>query len=46
MAINEETINALRLALQATPDNIPLQKHLAELLVGAGRFEEAEQVYN
>ena len=45
MAINEETINALRLALQATPDNIPLQKHLAELLVGAGRFEEAEQVY-
>ena len=45
MAINEETINALRLALLATPDNIPLQKHLAELLVGAGRFEEAEQVY-
>jgi AAA+ superfamily predicted ATPase len=45
MSTNEETINALRLALEAAPDNIPLQKHLADMLTEAGRYEEAEQVY-
>lgn len=45
MPTNDETINALRLALEASPDNLPLHKHLADLLVEAGRIDEAEQVY-
>jgi ABC-type hemin transport system substrate-binding protein len=34
MAINEETINALRLALQATPDNIPLKSTWLSAAIG------------
>lgn len=41
----EETVNSLRDALQHSPDNVPLMKHLAETLVGLGRADEAEDVY-
>jgi AAA+ superfamily predicted ATPase/thioredoxin-like negative regulator of GroEL len=42
---NEDTIQSLRDALQHSPDNLPLRKHLAETLLQAGRPEEAEQEY-
>jgi transitional endoplasmic reticulum ATPase len=38
-----DTIKALREALQASPDNIPLRRHLAEVLLGFGRAQEAER---
>lgn len=38
-------IEALRLALTVTPDNLPLRQHLAELLFKAGDFAEAEKEY-
>jgi SpoVK/Ycf46/Vps4 family AAA+-type ATPase len=40
-----EEIEALRAALAASPDNIPLRKHLAETLMKLGRYEEAEGEY-
>ncbi len=39
----DDTINALREALKVSPDNGPLRKHLAEVLIGFGRAEEAER---
>jgi SpoVK/Ycf46/Vps4 family AAA+-type ATPase len=38
-----ELINALTETLKNSPTNIPLRKHLAELLFKAGRYEEAER---
>ena len=38
----EATIRSLRAALAATPDNVPLRRHLAETLFGYGRYAEAE----
>jgi AAA+ superfamily predicted ATPase len=39
----DDTINALREALKVSPENVPLRKHLAEVLMGFGRAEEAEK---
>lgn len=39
------TIQALRAALQVSPDNIPLRQHLADTLMSVGYVEEAEQEY-
>jgi transitional endoplasmic reticulum ATPase len=41
----EETLRALREALQLSPDNLPLRQHLADTLFSIGRYEEAEQEY-
>lgn len=39
----EDTVRALREALQASPENVPLRRHLAEVLLGFGRADEAER---
>ncbi len=39
----DDTINALREALKVSPDNAPLRRHLAEVLIGFGRMDEAER---
>lgn len=41
----EKNIAALLEALKFSPDNIPLKKHLAELLLQAGRTEEAVRFF-
>ena len=38
----EATLKALRQALEVSPDNAPLRRHLADSLASAGRFEAAE----
>jgi len=38
----KETVQALRAALEFSPDNVPLRQHLADTLLGLGQFEEAE----
>jgi AAA+ superfamily predicted ATPase len=40
-----DPLSALREALKLSPDNLPLQKHLADSLRGLGRLDEAEQEY-
>ena len=40
----ERNLRALRDALGATPGNVPLRRHLAEVLLGLGRAEEASEV--
>lgn len=40
-----ELINALTETLKNSPSNIPLRKHLAQLLLKAGRYEEAEREF-
>jgi transitional endoplasmic reticulum ATPase len=45
MGSNEDTIRSLREALQVSPENEPLRRHLAHALAGLGHFEEAEQEY-
>jgi transitional endoplasmic reticulum ATPase len=45
MAFNEDSIRSLREALELSPENEPLRRHLAGALAGLGRFEEAEQEY-
>lgn len=40
-----DTIRALREALKLSPDNAPLRKHLAEVLLGFGRPQEAEREF-
>jgi transitional endoplasmic reticulum ATPase len=42
MFSGEATVQALRDALRISPDNLPLRQHLAETLLGLGRFDEAE----
>ena len=39
----EESIKALRAALDVSPDNVPLKIHLAQTLNSVGRFAEAEE---
>ena len=41
----DETVLALREAVRACPDNLPLRRHLADVLLDAGRAAEAEQEY-
>src|SRR5688572_28227634 len=38
---SDATVNALRDALQLSPENVPLRQHLAETLLSLGRAEEA-----
>lgn len=45
MTSDNETIRALQEALKHSPDNLPLLRHLAGLLMQAGDFETAEQTY-
>ncbi|MCC7474216.1 MAG: AAA family ATPase [Pirellulales bacterium] len=45
MIPSDETIKALRDALNSSPGNIPLHKHLAQSLLSLGRFEDAEAAY-
>lgn len=42
MSQDDESIRTLRDAIQHSPDNIPLRRHLAQSLMGLGRYEEAE----
>ncbi len=42
---SDDTVAALREALRVSPDNVPLRRHLAELLTKLGRFDEAEADY-
>ena len=44
--INDDAIKNLEEALQFSPDNVPLRKHLAELLVQGKRYQEAIDHYN
>lgn len=41
----EALLTSLREALGVSPDNVPLRKHLAEVLLGHGRAEEAEREF-
>jgi AAA+ superfamily predicted ATPase len=43
--VGDDAIRALREALQHSPENVPLRQHLADSLVGLGRYGEAEQEY-
>lgn len=42
---SDETLVALRAALKASPDNVPLRLHLAETLLGYSSFEDAEREF-
>ena len=43
--MDDNAINSLKEALKVSPGNIPLKKHLAETLINAKRFDEAEKEY-
>lgn len=45
MVNSKETLQALRQALQYSPDNLPLRLHLADTLLNVGQPEEAEHEY-
>jgi transitional endoplasmic reticulum ATPase len=45
MAGDEQTINALLMALKVSPENVPLRVHLADTLTAYGRHAEAEKEY-
>jgi SpoVK/Ycf46/Vps4 family AAA+-type ATPase len=45
MTSRPDPLQALRDALQVSPDNVPLRQHLAQSLLGLGRYEEAEQEF-
>ncbi len=45
MSLDEDTLAALRQAVQISPENFPLRQHLAETLLRQGRFEEAVTEY-
>ncbi len=45
MAADEQTINALMMALKVSPENVPLRAHLADTLTAYGRHAEAEKEY-
>jgi transitional endoplasmic reticulum ATPase len=43
--MNDDSINSLVAALKFSPDNVPLKKHLAEILLKANRLDEAEEQF-
>lgn len=43
MAFDESSIDALRQAVRLSPENVPLRRHLGEVLAQAQRWNEAEQ---
>jgi len=45
MPHGDEALHALREALRLSPDNLPLRLHVADTLVGYGRYEEAEKEF-
>jgi transitional endoplasmic reticulum ATPase len=45
MSSNHDAIQALRQALNISPENVPLRKHLADTLLGQGEPEAAEREY-
>ncbi len=45
MIPSDDTINALREALRVSPTNVPLNEHLALMLLKLGRFDESEAAY-
>lgn len=45
MLPSDETIAALREAIDVSPTNVPLHKHLTECLARLGRWDEAEDAY-
>lgn len=45
MATGDGMIETLRAALAHSPDNVPLRQHLAETLMGLGRYPEAEREF-
>src|SRR5262245_23801636 len=42
MSFGDSSIDALRQALRVSPENLPLRRHLAEVLAQAQRWSEAE----
>jgi transitional endoplasmic reticulum ATPase len=45
MTTSQDTVRALREALQFSPDNVPLRQHLADTLLSLELAQEAEQEY-
>jgi ATP-dependent 26S proteasome regulatory subunit len=45
MVSSDDTVRALREAVEHSPDNVPLRQHLADTLMGRGHAEEAEKQY-
>ena len=45
MVGGEETLRALRDALAVSPDNVPLRRHLAEVLASLGQYAESVAEY-
>jgi len=45
MSGSEDSLEALRKALEVSPDNVPLRQHLAELLMQRGEAGQAEEAY-
>jgi transitional endoplasmic reticulum ATPase len=45
MVPSDDAISGLREALRHSPDNLPLRQALGEMLMGLGRYEEAEAEY-
>lgn len=43
--MSDHAVEALRQALQVSPDNVPLRVHLAKTLAGLGRHDEAAQEF-
>src|SRR5262249_21740846 len=43
--MNEQVVRSLQEAVRLSPDNVPLRRHLADMLLGLGRFAEAEAEY-
>jgi transitional endoplasmic reticulum ATPase len=46
MTSNDQTIVSLRQAIEVSPDNVPLRLHLADVLRGLSRLEEAQKEYS
>lgn len=42
MLTNADHVRSLRIALQASPENVALRQHLAQLLLSMGEFQESE----
>jgi AAA+ superfamily predicted ATPase len=43
--MNEQVVQSLREALHLSPDNVPLRRHLADMLLSLGRADEAESEF-
>lgn len=45
MSHHDDSLRGLLEALRVSPDNVPLRRHLGDLLLKQGRYEEAENHY-